>query len=200
MGICVYALLAGGGMRCIAQNAPLERKYDVMRGPDKVGTVNASMRHADGMDHYETRSDITLQMLFKFHVNYHIKAAYKNGVLQASHATVYLNGDVRSRVDILFRGDHYDLVIDGKLRRIDVDIRCSSSTLYFERPTDGTMSFSETSGSINSIRKLADGALHLVNPQKASEKYLYRYTGASQLDEVVVDHSLLPTLHIVYRP
>jgi hypothetical protein len=196
--IALFILVAALLLPLLADAQSSSHSYVVLNDDKQVGNIYVTKMMEGNLVHYCTRSEITLTMLFKIHISYRVKATFENGVLQASDATVYLNGAVRTKVEAVRRNGFYDLIIDGNLSRLDGDIFTSGSTLYFNKPAAGSLVFSETSGGLKPMSALKDGRLLLRNPQKVSDLNTYFYDSATLLKTVEIEHAFFPTLTVYH--
>lgn len=176
---------------------PTEKHYYEVRSGDKsVGEVLAEKKTVGDLTRYEVRSNVTISMVFKVHVAYKVIATYRDGIMEASTATVYVNGSVKNQVDALRNGDHYEVVIDGDITLFYGNITASSATLYFAKPLVGTAMFSETSGVLKVFTAMRDGRLMLREPDSDSNHNTYLYKNDHLLTEVAIERFLFPSLSL----
>lgn len=184
----------------VAQTAPAEavekHYYEVRSGDKTVGEVLAEKKTVGDVTRYEVRSNVTISMVFKVHVAYKVIATYRDGVMEASTATVYVNGSAKDQVDALRSGDHYQVVIDGDITLFYGDITASSATLYFDKPEVGAAMFSETSGVLKVFTAMRDGRLMLRDPDSDSNHNTYLYENDHLLSEVAIERFLYPSLSL----
>lgn len=172
----------------------VSRHYDVMSGDKTVGIVHARKYVEGESTRYDVISEVTMSLIFKVHVSYKVSAVYRYNALQASTATIYLNGSVKNQIDVIRRNGYYDVVIDGAMSRIDGNITASSATLYFEKPPLPSQVFSETSGILKPLTTMADGRLLLQDPNRDSEINRYLYHGDNLLKTIDIERFLFPSL------
>lgn len=184
-------------MFCLSANAQIYlRNYEVSSSDKVVGGIEATRTPEGDYVRYDVTSEVAMRILFEVKVSYKVQAIYKNGVLESSSATVYLNGSVQNDVNCQRTGDHYTIVSDGHTTRIYDDIKWSSALLYFNKPKDTRKIFSETDGTFKDLSETAEGKFKVKDPEKESNVNTYTYSSDQGLQSILLERSLLPTLKI----
>ncbi len=190
LGILLITL----SMSCFGQT--YKRNFTITSDDKQVGIMSATRSEEGDFVQYDVSSEVSMTILFKISVSYKVQATYKNDLLVASSATVYLNGDVQNDVNVERTGDHYTVTADGHTTRIYEDIRWSSAKLYFNKPVGAKKVLSETDGLLKNISELANGDFRLKDPEKESNVNTYNYSSDQGLNSIDLQRALLPDLLI----
>ncbi len=174
------------------------RKYEVKSSDKRIGQVVVTRSLEGEIEQYTVDSDVTMSMIISLNVSYKVQATFKKGVLVASSATIYLNGNIQDQVDVERKGDHYEVVMNGHTTRIYQEITASSASLFFSKPKGIKTVFSETSGIMKPVTETADGKFKLRDPDKESNLNTYTYSSDQGLNGIEIERSLFPTLNLVY--
>lgn len=171
---------------------PEERRlFDIIHNGEKIGVLKATKYHLeDGIAYVSsTRIKTTILLIKKINVRYKYKVSYQSGNLRSSKVNIKVNRRNPERVKVTSSDNRYFIKSGTKDSfTIDEPIKHSSILLYFEEPKDITRSFSERSGSFNTIEQIDEGSYKIIN-EKGNEN-LYHYTNG-KLSLMEVDGGLV---------
>jgi hypothetical protein len=171
--------------------------YEVTSSGDKVGHLTASKKVSNDITVYGISSEVSIRVVFKIQMTNEIQAIFKNGILEYSSATLYMNDKVHSDTRIERKEGYYQIEKDGHQTKIYQDeIRSSSAKLYWQEPVGESVSLSETEGEMKDLdiegyRKYAlsaDGSSRSVST--------YYYSDTAGLSKIHVVRPFVPELHI----
>jgi len=176
-----------------------EGYYKIMSDDDEVGYLVASKKEDGNIVKYEIYSDISIRILFKIQMTNEILAVFKNGILQYSTSTLYLNGKLYSDTKIKKENGFYTVLKDDQESKINSDgIGSSSAKLYFKQPIGEATSLSETEGELKEVDLQGVRKYSLTETGNSKSVSTYTYSKEDQPQRIKLVRPYVPELSI-YR-
>ncbi len=161
--------------------------YDVVKGSKTLGEMIVVRTENEDTVTYEIVSDVELRLLFSFRVKYFLEEEFVNGQLTNGRAYNTLNEKMQKQSVVQNDGHRYVINLNGELINIDSPPSdYSVSKLYFEKPTDQNIIFSQQFAEFLPISQTAELTFELESPEG---KNYYHYNADGICDEVKVSRT-----------
>lgn len=136
----------------------------------------------------ETEVDANL-LFFDMQVRFYLESNYRDGVLQKSRSTTYVNGKKKKDVRIRLQNGRYRIRKKGAVLFHNEPIHYSGALLYVEEPSRTQRVFSEMDGEYKRIEAAGPHEYQLTEPgSRRQNEYLY---ANGILKKAFIDHSLV---------
>ena len=190
-------LVFGLFISLLLQGQALEGHYKIMSDDDEVGHLVALKKEDGNIVKYEIFSDVSIRILFKIQMTNKIQAVFKNGILQYSTSTLYLNGKLYSDTKIRKENGFYTVVKDDNESKIYSDgIGSSSAKLYFNQPIGEATSLSETEGELKEVDLQGVNKYSLTENGNNKSVSTYIYSKEGQPYQISLVRPYVPELSI----
>lgn len=152
-------------------------EFDIDRGRKVIGQLVAKKEVLGDKTIYTSKTEATISLLMKVHVEYHFEAEFQGEVLSRANAVIHVNGKQHVESFIQAEGDKYKFVKnednDSESKELDYPITYPAILLLFEEPDDVKKSFSEENGVFHQIQKVDDNTYEKINPKGKVNQYHY---------------------------
>jgi hypothetical protein len=156
-----------------------------------IGTV-ALKTQTDGENvYYQHETLIEVDLLVKeIKVLIQNKTHYRGGQLITSKNKVIVNGELNNSALTEWKGNYYDIKIDGETKPKQYNpITSSGTTLYFGQPSPYDKVFSEGSGNFMEIETISTGTYKVTDP--GSNRKMIFYYDSNLPYKVEIKHPVL---------
>ena len=160
--------------------------YDLEIGSKKIGELTVSKTKNDGVIKFEANSHAEVNFFGKIVIDYELHCVFKDGIMVSSIYRAYKNGELHEQTLTSWKGDHYEVVKDGKVYTINQPIKHSSVELYFDEPILDSELYSEKNGGLLEISQ-EEGHVFKVTKIGKRKGCEYSYTD-HKLDKLSVDY------------
>lgn len=152
-------------------------EFDIDRGKKVVGQLIAKKEVTGDKTVYTSKTEATISLLVKVHVEYHFRAEFKGDVLQRANAVIHVNGKQHIESNIEANGEAYKFVKNEEhgqeSKQLDYPITYPAILLLFREPSGVSKSFSEEDGVFHQIRKVEGNTYEKTNPKGKTNTYQY---------------------------
>lgn len=150
--------------------------YQMKALGSNIGTVALKTRTDGDNVYYQHETLIEVDLLVKeINVLIQNKTHYRGGQLITSKNKVIVNGELNNSALTEWKGNYYDIKIDGETKpKQYTPIRSSGTTLYFGQPSPYEKVFSEGSGNFMEVETLRTGTYKVTDPG-SSRKMIFYY-------------------------
>lgn len=172
-------------------------EFDIDRGNKVVGQLVAKKEVIGDKTVYTSKTEATISMLVKVHVEYQFRAEFKGDVLSSANAEIHVNGKQHVESVIQDEGGKYKFVKneehDNETKELDYPIKYPAILLLFQEPGDVKRSFSEEDGVFHKIQKVGSNVYEKTNPKGKVNQYHYEngVLDKAHLDAGLVQFTLL---------
>lgn len=162
--------------------------YRLIHDGKQVGEIAATRTVAGKSTTYNVETSLEVRFVLSQKVRYTSKAVYVDGQLQGSSSRSFLNDKLHHNCVTNWKTNHYEIVRDKEVTRINRQIAYSGVILYFREPGSNSLVYSEMSGYDNKMRRTAEGQYTLTD-SKSRKQNRYWYKGGI-LDHATINHAL----------
>lgn len=152
-------------------------EFDIDRGRKVIGQLVAKKEVIGDRTIYTSKTEATVSLIMKVHVEYHFEAEFKGDALSRANAEIHVNGKQHVESIIEAEGGKYKFVKneehDNEVKELDYPITYPAILLLFEEPADVKKSFSEENGEFHQIKKVDDNTYEKINPKGKVNQYHY---------------------------
>ncbi|MBT4968773.1 MAG: hypothetical protein HOM80_07180, partial [Bacteroidetes bacterium] len=118
-------------------------KYDILYNGKDVGNLDAVITRKGNTLNLDLVSKVVAKVIITVEVKYTMKVKYVNDELYSSTVITYLNGNVRSSMQVVKKNGYYLVNEDGDLRKFYGKITISDGILCIVEPKYVDAIFSE---------------------------------------------------------
>lgn len=178
----------------LLEDAGVEKvTYSVWQGKSRIGELVAEKREENNLTTYSTQTTTSFSLMGKHTILHNVEATFKNGMLVSSKMSSVKDGKPKNNTTINWKGGHYEIVENGKMKKHEGSVKMTSVMLYFVQPSLSAKVMSERDASFKTVEPGSEGKLTVTSGRKSdSQDYLYQN---GLLKEVVV-HNTLFTINI----
>ena len=150
-------------------------KYDILYNGKDVGNLDAVITRKGNTLNLDLVSKVVAKVIITVEVKYTIKVKYVNDELYSSTVITYLNGNVRSSMQVVKKNGYYLVNEDGDLRKFYGKITISDGILCIVEPKYVDAIFSEFDAINKPIKKTANGRYTMSHPRNSNHTdYIYK--------------------------
>lgn len=150
--------------------------YQIFFGNDSIGLLKAEHKVIAGNQHYELRSNMSVNTLVNIDVQYILTASFDKDKLLNSYTEQDVNGRIKVSSTLKWDGKSYQIQTLQKRDKIkNTQITYNLATLYFKEPVNIQKVYSDTHGTFLTIKSLGQHSYDLILPDGKRNKYTYQF-------------------------
>ena len=152
-------------------------EFEIDRGKKVIGQLVAKKEVFGDKTIYSSKTEATISLLMKVHVEYQFEAEFMGDDLRRANAEIHVNGKQHVDSIIQAEGGKYKFVKneenDNESKELDYPITYPAILLLFEEPDGVKKSLSEEDGVFHQIRKVDENTYEKINPKGKVNQYHY---------------------------
>lgn len=195
IALCINLIIAVIGLYPFSSSYSQTSYYEVVVRKRTLGTLTVSrISKEDDVNYYVLgKSEIRL-FFIQYKVRYGLLIYFKKDQLIWSDFKIIVNNKIRSSSVTAWKGDHYEINIDGEKSRIDEPIYHTCAEVYFEKPDGIFELYSEITGFYQKLRCYSPELFILTNTKTDNLNY-FLYENDKHI-KTIVPHPIVDFLFI----
>lgn len=185
----------------VANPNKLTTRYNMYLLSVSIGEFSVTQTSENGNLKIEAITDVNINLLFSYRIQYVQNTVYNQGILQSSHIETYKNGKLNSNVWLKLQNNSYLHVTGSDTTIINDSITYSGSLIYFNEPVGVKNIYKERSAEMRQLTSVSNHT-YIIRDEKDREinRYYYengilqyaemRHTlGAIELNRITTDET-----------
>jgi hypothetical protein len=158
----------------LANPNKLTARYNMYLLSVSIGEFSVTQTSENGNVIIEAITDVNINLLFSYRIQYIQNAVYNQGILQSSHIATYKNGKLNSNMWLKLQNNSYLLVTDNDTTIINDSITFSGSLIYFNEPVGVKNIYKERSAEMRQLTSVSNHT-YIIRDKKDREINRYYY-------------------------